>query len=214
MINYKNIRNSKNFPMKEFEGTWPFDHQLFIDLFCSGINHVSLLQLLVNHDDLVGNEKQKDIINFVYYEDFFIFEKKLYFKNKNEIFNFNNISYITLVYYGIKFYLSRKNANFQGCWLKVFLYLLSPRFSSEVLSLIKRENFFLKYKKEIFKEFTSGFRYIRSEPIYTNPQYKQNLYNILLYIEVEKNKAKQLIDLSYEEKKLDKIIDYLEKNVS
>lgn len=217
MINYKNIRNSKNFPIKEFEGNWPFDHGLIVDLYCFGIHHVSLLQLLVEHDDLVRNEKQKDIINFVYYEDFFIFEEKVYFKNKNEIFNFDNISYITLVCYGIKFYLSRRNANLQGCWRTVFFYLVSPRFSSEVLSLIKRENFFLKYKKEIFEEFTFGFRSLTSKVyhyIYTNSQYKQNLLSILLYIEVEEDKAKQLIDLSYEEKKLDKIVDYLQKNMS
>ncbi len=221
MINYKNIRNSKNFPIKEFERFWPFGHGLMVDLYCFGIHTVSLLQLLVEHDDLVRNEKQKDIINFVYNDDFFIFEEKLYFKNKNEIFNFDNISYITLVCYGIKYYLSRKEATFhatlQGCWRKVFFYLLSPRFSSEVLSLIKRENFFLKYKKDIFEEFTIAFKSLTSKGyhyIYTNSKYKQNLLSILLYIEVEENKAKELIDLSYEEKKLDKIIDYLQKNMS
>jgi hypothetical protein len=217
MINYKNIRNSKNFPIKEFERFWPFDHGLMGDLFCFGRYTVSLLQLLVEHDEQVRNEKQKDIINFVYYEDFFIFEEKLYFKNKNKIFNFDNISYITLVCYGIKYFLSRKNANLQGCWRQVFFYLLSPRFSSEVLSLIKKENFFLKYKKDIFEEFTFAFRSLRSKLyhyIYTNSQYRQNLLSILLYIEVEENKAKELINLSYEEKKLDKIIDYLQKNMS
>lgn len=214
MMNIRKIKNSKSFSIKDFEN-WPLDYIIVGDLFAHGIETFSLLEFLMKHDDYEQDKKNKNIINFVFHDEFFSYKGKLYFEKHEEIYNFDTIPYSIVVAYGIKEFLHRrKYASLSTTWWNVFFYLLNNRFSTNVESVLKKENFFEKCKHEIFQGFIYGFRELqgkKDELLESSPKYQQNLLRIFLYLQVEKKYAEKLISNFNETNNVNEIITYLKK---
>ena len=214
MIINENINNSKSFLIKDFENVWPLDYMLAQDPFSYGLETFSLLDLLMQRADYKKNDENEDVIHFVFYDELFSYKEEVYLKNQNKIYNFRDISYPTLVSYSIKEMLYRKLPIASALWRKVFFYLINDRFSSTLEPILKKEHFFEESKNVVFEGFIFGFRTLRREMdqfIKTNPQYRENLLRVFLYLEIEQKQAENFVHNFNEKKDIDEIISYLEK---
>ena len=215
----KKINNIQNFPLDEFKNNWPFERELLADLFYmnSYQPYFSLKEFLFKE---YGSHFNETLCNGIFIE-----ENKIYYQDLDDkIYTLENIPYSFLVCSAIKFELTlfSKPTTSRFYWKKVLKYLMFTTFP--VIEILEKENFIKNQKKCIINGFYFGFIEIngqlktRGKKFFSTPvtnislrdvsdvvdktsdlliNYKEKLYNILIYSEIPEKDAKTLTEKSF-----------------